>query len=62
MSLAERNVAYDKTVQLNKKHEDELAVKDAAETVQPGKKPTLKHRAKDDKEAAADAADPNASE
>lgn len=58
----ERNVAHDKTVQLNKKHEGQPAVKDAAETVQPGKKPTLKHHAKDDKKATADAADPNASE
>ena len=54
-----RNVAHDKTVQLEKKHRGEPIVPDAAETPQPGKKPTLKHHAKDDKKdgAAEDNAD-----
>ncbi len=51
-----RNVAHDKTVQQEKKHRGETLVPDAAETPQPGKKPELKHHAKDDKkeEAARD--------
>ncbi len=51
-----RNVAHDKTVQQEKKQRGETLVPDAAETPQPGKKPTLKHHAKDDKrnEAAPD--------
>ncbi len=55
-----RNVAHDKTVQQEKKHRGEAIVPDAAETPQPGKKPTLNHHAKDDKkdEAAQDDAAP----
>ena len=34
-----RNIQHDKTVQHNKKDEGKPAVADAAETVQPGKKP-----------------------
>ena len=51
-----RNVAHDKTVQQEKKHRGEAIAPDAAETPQPGKKPTLKHHAKDDRkdEAAGD--------
>ncbi len=48
-----RNVAHDKTVQQEKKNRGEAAVPDAAETPQPGKKPALKHHAKDDKEPGA---------
>ncbi len=48
-----RNVAHDKTVQQEKKHRGEAPVPDAAETPQPGKKPTLKHHAKDDQKAEA---------
>lgn len=50
-----RNVAHDKTVQLDKKHQGQPVVADAAETPQPGKKPTLKHHAHDDKAKADDA-------
>ncbi len=44
-----RNVAHDKTVQQEKKDRGEAIVPGAAETPQPGKKPTMKHHAKDDK-------------
>ena len=44
-----RNVAHDKTVRQEKKHRGEPPVPDAAQTPQPGKKPTLKHHAKDEK-------------
>ena len=47
-----RNVAHDKTVQSDKKHGGEAIVPDAAETPQPGKKPPLKHHAKDNKKPA----------
>lgn len=48
-----RNVAHDKTVQQEKKnHGESIAPPDAAETPQPGKKPTLKHHAADDKDKA----------
>ena len=46
-----RNVAHDKTVQHEKKSHGEPIVADAAQTPQPGKKPTLKHHAKDAKPA-----------
>ena len=36
-----RNVAHDKKVIQEKKHHGEKAVEGAAETVQPGKKPTI---------------------
>ena len=36
-----RNVAHDKKVIQEKKHHGEAPVEGAAETVQPGKKPTL---------------------
>lgn len=36
-----RNVAHDKKVIQEKKHHGEEPVEDAAETVQPGKKPTI---------------------
>ncbi len=49
-----RNVAHDKTVAHEKDHAGQPVVADAAETVQPGKKPALKHHAKDDKAAPAD--------
>ncbi len=55
-----RNVAHDKTVQQEKKHRGEVIAPDAAETPQPGKKPSLKHHAKDDKKD--DAAQDNAAE
>ena len=44
-----RNIAHDKTVNLNKQHEGKPVVADAAETVQPGHKPKLQHHAKDAK-------------
>ena len=49
-----RNVAHDKTVAHNKDHAGKPLVADAAETVQPGKKPALKHHAKDEKQAGVD--------
>lgn len=52
-----RNIAHDKTVALDKQHAGKPVVADAAETVQPGKKPTLQHHAKDaktEKDAKAD--------
>ena len=49
-----RNVAHDKTVAHDKKDAGQPVVADAAETVQPGKKPTLQHHAKDDKAKAAE--------
>ena len=52
-----RNVAHDKTVQHDKKDQGKPAVADAAETVQPGKKPTLQHHAKDAKKVADDASE-----
>ena len=44
-----RNIAHDKTVALDKQHAGKPVVADAAQTVQPGKKPTLQHHAKDEK-------------
>lgn len=44
-----RNVAHDKTVANDKEHKGKPIVDDAAEKPQPGKKPTLKHHAKDKK-------------
>ena len=38
-----RNIAHDKKVLQKKKHDGEKPVPDAVETVQPGKKPQLKH-------------------
>ena len=49
-----RNVAHDKTVAHNKDHAGQPVVADAAQTPQPGKKPTLKHHAKDHKPASAE--------
>ena len=46
-----RNIAHDKTVALDKQHDGKPVVEDAAETPQPGKKPTLQHHAKDEKES-----------
>ena len=44
-----RNVAHDKKVIQEKKHHGEKAVEGAAETVQPGKKPTMeKHDGHED--------------
>ena len=44
-----RNVAHDKKVIQEKKHHGEAPVEGAAETVQPGKKPTLeKHDGHED--------------
>lgn len=37
-----RNIAHDKKVHDEKEHKGEAAVPDAAETPQPGRKPTLK--------------------
>ena len=45
----QRNASHDKTVRHDKKDRGEAIVADAAETVQPGKKPTLKYHAKDAK-------------
>ena len=42
-----RNVAHDKKVQQEKKHRGEEIAPDAAETVQPGRKPQLIHHASD---------------
>ena len=43
-----RNVAHDKKVQQEKKHRGEDVAPDAAEKVQPGRKPHLVHHASDD--------------
>lgn len=52
-----RNIAHDKTVALDKQHAGKPIVEDAAETVQPGKKPTLEHHAKSDKTVKYESAD-----
>ena len=47
-----RNVQHDKTVQQEKKnHHEPVTPADAVKTAQPGKKPEMKHHAKDDKKA-----------
>lgn len=49
-----RNIAHDKKVQQEKKHRGEDIAPDAAETVQPGKKPQLVHHASDAETVTAD--------
>lgn len=43
-----RNVAHDKKVQQEKKHNGEAIAPDAEHAPQPGKKPALKHSGKDE--------------
>lgn len=51
-----RNVAHDKKVQQEKKHQSEPIAPGADETPQPGKKPHMEHHASDVEKPADEAA------